>query len=228
MDIKKFNHVTDSTFKDLIVETREDGTRYYKNPSGVSYPSVTTVTGWEKSKFFAKWRRENPEESRRVLKRGNELHEAIEDYLNNKLDESELTPNTLYLFRQLKELLHNIDNVHAQEVPLWSDILKLAGRVDCVAEYNGELSIIDFKGSTREKYEKDIDNYFMQACAYAIMWQERTKTPIKNIVILISCEDGSVQEFQRNPIDYCRPLYLCIDKYNEHMKETNNVQYSQS
>ena len=89
----------------------------------------------------------------------------------------------------------------------------MAGRVDCVAEYDGKLSIIDFKGSTKVKREEDIENYFTQTTAYSIMWQEKFGIPIKNVCIIISCETGDIQVFQRNPIHYVNQLKQAIDLY---------------
>jgi ATP-dependent exoDNAse (exonuclease V) beta subunit len=124
-----------------------------------------------------------------------------------------VTPDTLELFLQIQPELNKIDNIHAQEVALFSDTLKLAGRVDCVGEYNGKLSIIDFKGSTRSKNREDIQNYFQQATAYAIMWQEMTGVVIENFAILVSCEDGEVQVFEGHPLQHVRALKEAIDYY---------------
>jgi hypothetical protein len=213
MNLKHFTHISaDCTFESLDVETAESG-RFYECPVG-SLPSVTTVTGWEKSKFFAKWRRENPLESKRVLSRGNTLHSIIEDYLNNKLDVDACDAEVLELFVQLKPELDKIDNIQALEVPLWSEAMMLAGRVDCVGEYNGKLSIIDFKGCTRAKTQRDVDNYFLQATAYAIAWQERTGRAIDNFAILMSCEDGITQVFEGNPVKYTKKLLKAIEKYH--------------
>jgi len=225
MDMKKFKHVVlEEAFKDLNT-VNKNGQRFYSTPEG-HYPSVTTVTGWEKRQFFAKWRAENPKESRRVLDRGNKLHNLIEDYINNRVDDKttgELNPFILDLFILLKPELDKIDNVYAQEVPLWSSTLELAGRVDCVGEYDGKLSIIDFKGSTRIKRKEDIQNYFMQATAYAIMWQEMTGQKIDNIVILIATEQGENQVFQDNPIRYVKPLLKCIRDYQEEVLVNNEI-----
>jgi hypothetical protein len=214
---KMFNHVESPLWAELEAETNPDGTRYYQTPDGKSYPSVTTVTGWEKRAFFAEWRRKNPEESKRVLGRGNRLHKTIEDYLNNEescLAEASATDSQM--FYQISEDLHRIDNIVGLERPLWSHTLQLAGRVDCIAEFDGELSIIDFKSSSRLKRKSDIENYYLQATAYAIMFQERTKTPIKNIVILISCESGDSQVFIANPMDYVDKLHKTIVNYRKH------------
>jgi hypothetical protein len=199
-------------FKPLKCVTTDQG-RYYITPDDYKYYSVTTVTGFEKTAFFAEWRRKNPDESKRVTRRGNYLHSLVEDYINNK----ELQPSgeEVLLFEQMLPMLHKIDNIYAQEVSLYSKLLGLAGRVDCVAEYDGVLSIIDFKGSTRHKRESDIQNYFQQATAYAIMWKELTGQSIEQIVILISSEDGSTQELIRNPIDYVSNLKGTIDRFRQ-------------
>lgn len=180
---------------------------------GESYPSVTTVTGFEKSKFFAEWRKKNPKESKRVSIRGIKLHETIEHYLNNNLDTESVSFPIMDLFLQIKEEVDKIDNIYMQEMPLWSKTMKLAGRVDCIAEYDGRLSVIDFKGSTKFKNKEDIENYFMQTTAYAIMWQELTGEKIDQIVILIATETGETQVFVESPLRYVKSLYGAIQRY---------------
>lgn len=216
---KNFKHVPLAVNLSNIPTVNENGSRFYLCEDN-KYPSVTTVTGWKKQEFFREWRKNNPKESKRVLARGNLLHELIEDYLNNKDINLLSTPPTVAnLFMQLKPELDKIDNIHALEVPLWSNTLQLAGRVDCVAEYKGELSIIDFKGSTRIKRKQDIDNYFTQATAYAIMWHERTGTPIHKFNILISTEESCTsQVFGGNPVDYVKKLYEDIKYYQQENK----------
>jgi len=202
-----------------LESVQDDSGRFYNTPYG-KMASVTTVTGWEKQKFFAKWRKENPKESRRVCSRGNYLHNAIEQYLlNNEVTEDQLPGGSKYLFAQMKESLDKIDNIRALEASLWSKSTTLAGRVDCVGEYDGELSIIDFKGATRKKRIRDIDNYFMQATAYAIAWQERVEQPVNQIVILIAAEDGANQVFKSTPQLHTKSLLEAIKKYNEHFAQ---------
>jgi genome maintenance exonuclease 1 len=180
------------------------------------YPSVTTVVGWEKNKFFAKWREENPQESLRVTRRGTNFHKLMEDWLSKgTLEQRDET----YLALQLQPYLKNFGRIWGQEVPLWSDLLRLAGRTDCISEYRGKLSVVDFKGSTKAKRIEDIENYFLQATAYAIMWQERTGMAVPQIVILISCEDGIVQEIIRNTNDYVPRLKMAIDHYDRTQKQ---------
>lgn len=217
MKQKIFSHdLVDVNFD--ISSTETPNGRFYVTEQG-TFPSVTTITSWEKQEFFKIWRKQNPEESKRVTARGNRLHSLIECYLKNEdLSKKEIMPNDLDLFVQLKEQIDKIDNIKALETPLFGKEVGLAGRVDCIAEFNGVLSIIDFKGSTRQKRKEDIDNYMMQATAYALLWKEITGQTIDNFVILISCEDGAVQVFQDSPRNYIYSLFTAIKKYKE-----NNV-----
>lgn len=202
-----------------LKEIQQDGKRLYETPEGI-FPSVTTVVGFKKQQFFSEWRRRNPEESKRVTSRGTKFHGLIENYLNNEqIDFDNLHSNYKALFSLLRPELDKIDNIMALETPLWSKTLGLAGRTDCIAEYDGKLSIIDFKASTKEKRESDIDNYFAQATAYALMFQERTGIIVDNFAILISCEDGLKQVFQDKPIRYVKHLKSLITEY----KQTNGL-----
>ena len=212
----KFIHLQNPLSEVVLKEIQKDGQRFYTTPDG-DFPSVTTVVGFEKQKFFSEWRQKNPEESKRVTGRGTKFHNLIEKYLNNEpLNLDEYNSNLKALFLLLQPELDKINNIIALESPLWSKILGLAGRMDCVAEYDGKLSIIDFKDSTKEKRKQDIDNYFAQATAYALMYQERTGIIVDNFVILISCEDGLRQVFQDNPLKYVKKLKGSIIKYRKH------------
>ena len=155
---KQFKHNINET-TDSLTEIQKSGKRFYSTPDG-EFPSVTTVVGYGKQQFFSEWRRKNQEESRRVTSRGTKFHSIIETYIRNEpLDMENMFPNFKALFNLIKPALDNIDNITAIETPLWSKILGLAGRTDCIAEYNGKLSIIDFKASTKEKRKQDIENY---------------------------------------------------------------------
>lgn len=190
-----------------------DGKRTYVTPEGNNYPSVTTVTGWKKRAFFAEWRRKNPEESKYVSKRGNEFHSMIESHLKNETVEKNSDAKTQKLFELLVPELDRIDNILCQETPLWSDVMKLAGRVDCIAEFDGKLSIIDFKTSKRTKDEYEIEDYFLQATCYALMFEERTGIEVENIVILMACDDGSTLIFEQKPKKYIKKLMETIKIY---------------
>ena len=220
--MKKFTHIPPPNDIQELKTIQEDDGRFYLAPGEKRYPSVTTVVGYEKQKFFAKWRRENPEEAKRTSDRGNVLHEACENYLNNE-PVRDMEQNEKMLFANMRRSIDRIDNVRALEVPLWSHTLKLAGRVDCVGEFDGKLSIIDFKGSTRRKSPSNITNYFCQATAYSIMWHEMMEEEIKQIVILISSEDGANQVFVKNPIDYVGELKRSIDLYENDMLRKKNL-----
>jgi len=210
---KQFKHNINET-TDSLTEIQKSGKRFYSTPDG-ECPSVTTVVGYGKQNFFAEWRRKNPEESRRVLARGTKLHSIIESYLNNEeIDFDNMLPNFKVLFNQIKPELDKIQNIVAIETPLWSKTLGLAGRTDCIAEYDGKLSIIDFKASSKEKRKQDVESYFTQATAYALMFQERTGIIVENFAILISCEDGLTQVFQNKPIKYVKKLKNVIVSYN--------------
>lgn len=215
MTNKIFTHKPlDITYK--LEEVYQDGSRFYKTPAGI-FPSVTTVVGWEKQKFFSEWRSKNPEESKRVTSRGTKFHKLLEDYLNNEeIDFDNMHSMQKSLFSLVKPEIDKIDNIVALEKPLFSSTLGLAGRVDCIAEYNGKLSIIDFKASTKEKRESDIDNYFAQATAYSLMFQERTGIIIENFAIIIGCEDGMRQVFEGKPLHYVKHLSKLIKRYREH------------
>tara|TARA_Y100000114_G_scaffold33105_1_gene28472 strand:- start:185 stop:874 length:690 start_codon:yes stop_codon:yes gene_type:complete len=223
--MKKFTHIPPPKDIQELKTIQEDDGRFYLAPGEKRYPSVTTVVGYEKQKFFAKWRRENPEEAKRTSDRGNVLHEACENYLNNE-PVREMEQNEKMLFANMRRSIDRIDNVRALEVPLWSHTLRLAGRVDCVGEFDGKLSIIDFKGSTRRKSPSNITNYFCQATAYSIMWQEMMEEEIQQIVILISSEDGANQVFVKKPIDYVGELKRSIDLYENDMLRKKNLSSS--
>jgi len=213
---KTFTHISPPKSIVEVNTVNEDNSRYYLLPDKKKYPSVTTVCGFEKAHFFAQWRKDNPDEARRTSERGNILHDALERYVKNE-PVGELDKNVAMLFANMKRNVDRIDNVQAQEVPLWSHALRLAGRVDCVAEFDGKLSIIDFKGSTKRKTPSKIGNYFCQATAYAIMWKEMMGETIDQVVILISCEDGASQVFVKNPIDYVPELHRNIMMYDAAM-----------
>lgn len=192
---------------------RVDG--FYQTPDG-KFPSVTTVVGWKKNQFFAEWRKNNPKEAIRTRNRGTKLHSLIEKYVLNEAEFlNNQDPYTLDLFCQLQTQIDKIDNVRAIEGFLWSKPLRLAGRVDCIAEYDCVLSVIDFKGSTKPKRKDDIHNYFLQATAYAEMWHERTGEKINQIVILITCDDGTVQTFIEDTKSYKKDLAVAIKEWRD-------------
>lgn len=185
-------------FVKLERDTAPDGTRIYKTPSGKAYPSVTTVTGLHNAKGIAAWRRRVGEEeanrvSSRASARGTRIHGYCEDYLKGNIFEADMFD--LEMFNSIKFWLDDIDNIHALEDPLYSDFLQVAGTVDCIADFQGKLSVIDFKTASKPKDRDDIYNYFMQTAAYAVAFEERTGIPIGRLVIIMAVENDDPRLF---------------------------------
>ena len=196
-----------------------DGARYY-TVNGRPMVSITSVTSHWNKHIFVDWRKRIGEaEANRITKRatsrGTATHELIENHLLNKEVEFD-KPSPKMLFLQAKETLKNINNIYALEKSLFSEELGVAGTVDCIAEYNGELSIIDFKTAEKPKPRDWIENYFVQAAAYACMFFERTGIPVKKLVIIMTCENGEVTVYEEyDKIKYMKKLVLYIQKFVE-------------
>lgn len=196
-----FKHVEPPNLKELVTETI-DGKRHYVTPEGKKYPSVTTVSGFFVAKEIQAWRKRIGEEKAQRITtqastRGTAVHKLCEDYINNDPSYTKgHMPINVQSFNSIKPLLDkHIDNVVMQEAPLYSDYLEVGGRVDCIAEWDGVLSVIDFKTSKRLKSADKITNYFMQESAYCVMFEERTGIPIKQIVTVITVDDEDPQIF---------------------------------
>ena len=215
-----------------IKATTTDGVRLYETPEGNKYPSITTVLSVRNKKGLFEWRKRVGDDvanyvARKAATRGTHVHHMCEDYINNDFDEEKHKKKFLpyVLFNQLREsVLQKIDNVNAQEWGLYSDKYKVAGRVDCIAEYEGKLSIIDFKTSSKERSDDWNESYYIQASAYAEMFEERTGITIDQVVILVVTEDGVVQEFVKNKKEYLPLLSDVIKEWkvkNEMVSSTN-------
>ena len=194
-----FTHIgCDLGYEDLKTDTI-DGSRLYVTPSGVKYPSITTVLGHFGKHKLMEWRKAvGEEEANRVGRlaadRGTRLHTICEKYIDNEEDifGVKTMPHVKSMFYSIKPVLDSrIGKVYLQEVPLYSDHLRIAGRVDLIAEFDGVISIIDFKTSSRRKTAEDIKDYFEQETAYAIMFEERTGTPIVNLVTIMAVENDT-------------------------------------
>ena len=215
-----FNHVEVNEFDKLEQVTREDGVRFYATPSGKKYPSVTTILSAHNKQGLLEWRKKVGEEqankiSSAAAKRGTKLHLHCENYINNVDVISTMPVFQRELFESILPLLHNINNVHVQEQRLYSDHLRLAGTVDCVAEYEGKLAIIDYKTSSRRKNKEYIHNYFMQCAAYAIMYEERTGIPISKLVIIVAVENDDPQVFVEKRDNWVKKLLEYRDLYEK-------------
>ena len=184
-----------------IEQINSDSGRLYKTPDGNLYPSVTTVLGSLSKEWLQEWiDKVGVKEAEKIRdaagKRGTRMHDLCEKYLRSQsyeLNPFETGANAL--FTQMIPYLNKFDVIHALETQLYSDHLKVAGTVDCIAEIGGKKYIVDFKSSTNFKGPDEIDSYYMQVAAYAGMWYERTGQVISNAKILISTEEGCVLEY---------------------------------
>ena len=182
-----------------------EGYRFY-DIDGQNYPSVTSILGIRKKEGLQKWRDSIGEdvanwEMTRAARRGKSFHKLVEQYLNNETPSiRDVLP--LGLFRLAKPYIDQINNIRLLEKIMVSPKLTIAGQVDCVAEYNGKLSVIDFKSANKERKEDWIENYFLQCTAYSSMYEETFGEKIEQIVVLLAAEDGTMTAYVKDPQDY--------------------------
>lgn len=203
-----FKHNPPLDINELDTKT-VDGQRLYETPDGKLYPSVTTVLKDLSAEGIAAWRAKVGADvanrvSAQASARGTAVHKLCEDYIDNKEDYLDgHMPANIETFNTLKGLLDKyLDNVVMQEVPLYSNYLEVGGRVDCIGEWNGKLSVIDFKTSKRRKRKDQISSYFMQAAAYCVMFEELTKIPITQTIILMSVDNDHPLVFKSTRDEY--------------------------
>ena len=218
-----FNHVGLDPIE--MVAEMVDGKRVYLTPEGFKFPSVTTVISNNKEKMagIAKWRARIGEEkanniSKRSTGRGTKYHSIVEDYFNNNLDlkKYKAHPLPVLMFQHSRPVLDRINNIYLQEAALYSKHLEIAGRVDCIAEFDGVLSIIDFKTAAEPKREKYLYDYFVQETAYACMLQENYGLSVKQLVTIVACENGETQVKVLPPKkEFFMKLMSYIDEYQE-------------
>lgn len=213
----KFNHLVLPCEVPKLQQITEQGSRVYVTPEGNKYPSVTTVLSTYNKQAILDWRRKVGQEeankiSTRASSRGTRLHKLCEDYLNNESVNFK-TPLDQILFSSLVDDLNRINNIYAQELRMYSDHLRMAGTVDCIAELDGKLTVIDFKTSTRPKTKDKIENYFMQASAYAIMFEERFNIPVSRTAVMIAIEDHPPQIFIEKRDNYVDQLLFYRNSY---------------
>lgn len=204
-----FEHMTGLDLPELSSETTENG-RFYTTPEGKKYPSVTTVLGaGSDNSWMDEWiARVGKEEAERVSKkattRGTAVHELVEQYLrNNPQYKRGHMPSNIASFQYIKPFLDkHVGTIAGLEIPLYSDKLRVAGRVDCIAQWDGVWSIVDFKTSKKEKSRDDIHNYFMQESAYSMMMFERTGLVCKQLVTVMTVDDGKSLVFVEKSRDW--------------------------
>ena len=199
--------------------TTEKG-RFYETPTGRAYPSVTTITGLLGKEAIIAWRQRVGEEeanriSTRAANRGTKIHTYCESYLKNELVEADMFHKEIW--DKIVPELGKIDNVHCLESPLYSDHLEVAGTVDCIAEYEGKLSVIDFKTSSRIKTRDDIQNYFMQCAAYAVAFEERTGIPVSRLVIIMGVDNEETLVFKEKRDTWIGEFLALRRQYKDQM-----------
>ena len=224
--MKKFIHRDDVGDFEIPKRIEKDGNRYYVTPDGNSYPSITTILAQQENLGLEAWKEKVGEkEAKRISNEsariGTSVHQMAEFYLSNYIiklkDEDKKIVDT---FNRLRFLLGNINNIVGNEIALYSDLLRVAGTADCIAEYNGVPSVIDFKTSRKPKKEEWIDDYYMQTFAYKLMFEEMTGIEIKQVVILVACIDQfEVQVFKKPAKDSDKYLTKLVNimKANPHI-----------
>ena len=224
------NFIHENHLGDLELEKKEkNGIRLYNLPDGRWVPSITSVTSFYNRQIFADWRKRiGIEEANRITKkataRGTDFHEAAQAYLENRnLVWEDYLPATKFMFHHATPYLDKINNIHAIERTLYSEYYGLAGRVDCIAEYEGELAVIDFKTSEKIKPEKWLENYFVQEMFYAAAYYELTEIPVKKLITIMVTPGGEVKVFdKRNKGDYIKLLVRYIKEFVSHNTGAEN------
>ena len=224
MKKQRFVHLTDCD--DVEMGTREviDGKRVYVTPNGNVYPSITSILALQEKPGLDEWKAKvGQEEATNIMKESSELgtkvHSLCESYLYNeklKCDDME----AIDVFNRLRFVLGNINNIYCLEAPLHSDMLRVAGTVDCIAEYNGVLSVIDFKTSRKPKREEWIEDYFIQAFFYSAAFFEMTGAIPEQIVILVAIRNEFDVQVFKKPL---RDMEKYIDKLIQIMKKNPSV-----
>ena len=203
--------------------TTIDGKRHYQTPDGNVYPSVTTITSLHGKEGILEWRKRVGEEeankiSNKAATRGTRVHKLCEDYLNNELSFEGAMPNSIALFKQMQPFLDKyIGKVYGIECPLYSHHLRVAGKSDCIAQFDGKNAVVDFKTAKKPKQEHWIQNYFMQCAAYAVAFEERTKISIPRIAIVVAVEGDSPQLFVKKRDDYIDMFISYRKQYDEQL-----------
>ena len=199
-----------------------DGVRYYKIPDEeelIKMVSITSVTSHFNKEIFINWRKKVGNEkadkiTKAATRRGTDMHTLTEHYLKNDKELPTVPPISDFLFKIAKPKLNLINSIYTLEGSLYSKQLGIAGTVDCIAEYNGELSIIDFKTSKKPKPREWIEHYFVQAMAYGCMFYELTGISVKKLVIIMACENGECIVYEEyDKTKYIKLLTEYISKF---------------
>ena len=198
-----------------------NGGRVYTTPEGNKYSSVTTVLGELIKADIQKWRKSIGEEQANKItgkasRRGTSLHSVCESYIKN--EDGYLTgemPHITELFQTIEPTLQKIDNIHGVELALYSNHFEIAGRTDLIAEFDGTLSAIDYKTSNKIKKKEWCENYFAQGSFYAIAYEELTRIPVPQVVIIIAVENEQPQLFVEKRDDWVHKIWEAKKLYDK-------------
>ena len=205
--MSQFNHVPIDFDQAQLIE--KDNAHYYQTPKGDVFPSITTMLQKtmpaEKLQNLQNWKEQEvaaqyiTQESAII---GTQTHKLIENFLNGITQTEEARLLSVAHFNNMIPFLQKINDIHGTEIRLYSNEMKLAGTTDCIAKYDGELSIIDYKTKRSHQQEEWMTEHFIQATAYSEMFAELTGIKVKQIVILVSSEKNTRMEFVKNAEDY--------------------------
>ncbi len=226
--MKKFVHLRQSPKLSFGMKTEnKHGKRHYVTPSGELYPSITTILGEFSKASIQEWRKRVGETeankiSGKASRRGTSVHSVCEAYIKNEdgfLDGQ--TPNIIELFKTIEPFLERVDNIHGVELALYSDHFGVAGRTDLIAEFDGKLSVIDYKTSNRTKKKDWCESYFAQCAFYAVAYEELTKIPVPQVVVIIAVDNEQPQLFVENRDDWIDKIWEAKKLYelNNNVKE---------
>ena len=228
--MKKFIHLAERPELSFgMITENKNGKRHYVTPSGELYPSITTVLGELSKAAIQKWRKRVGETeankiSGKASRRGTRLHSVCESYIQNEdgfLDKQ--TPNITELFKTIEPFLERIDNVHGVELGLYSDHFGIAGRTDCIAEFDGVLSVIDYKTSNKIKKKEWCESYFAQCAFYAVAYEELTKIPVPQVVVIIAVDNEQPQLFVEKRDDWVDKIWEAKKLYELNIIDTVDI-----
>jgi genome maintenance exonuclease 1 len=221
-----FNHIKAVDLQ-ALKRVEVEGVRHYI-AEGVqlqlAVPSVTTILSFQDKDWKANWiARVGQEEADRVSHhastQGTLVHEAIEAYVRNE-PLPKMMPHVHSMFKRLQQQADvYIDNIHMVEGQMLSKHLRCAGTVDMIAEYNGVLSVIDWKTSKMPKKREWVENYFMQEAAYAVMYEENGGPPVGQLVTIITCADGTAQTFVEKRDDWIDGFIAARDAFEKDFRD---------
>ena len=213
-----YNHIPINFKQAELIE--KDNAHFYQTPTGEIYPSITTILqetmSKEKKESLENWK--DQEVAAEYITQeaaiiGTETHKLIENHINEVRQTDEVRLLSVAHFNNLIPFLQKINDVHGTELRLYSNKMKLAGTSDCIANYQGELSIIDYKTKRSDQKEEWMKDHFIQGTAYAQMFKELTGIEVKQVVILVSSEKNSRMEFVKNTEDYKDLLNQRLNQY---------------